>query len=383
MKKILLNASPEKMHPIWGELKDNPPKEYKFISNNQKISIKNLSSLKKNKLINLIYKSFLFKFINPLNLSEKMLSIPKDIDFIYSPDHIITKRFSWICDTEEAITFAGHNANLLKKNKSKIEKALSSKYCKKILPFTNFAKQSLEREFDTSLFKDKIEIIHFGTKIPKIKIKNNSKVVNIIFVGTANQTDPMIFNLKGGRESIEAFRILSKKYKNIRLKIVSNVPKNINTNIKGLEIIPLMDREKLFNLYGKSDIFLFPSYLSLGMTIIEAMGSGLPLVCSDMFGIPDSIDNKKNGFLINVKNKGKYRYMGPSINDFENFAEFIWKNNKEDIIKQIVKYISTLIESPKLRVKMGKESRKKYEKEFSTEVRNKKLKKIFDGITSK
>ncbi len=381
-KKILFNSLSEKMHTLWQELINNPPKGYEFIVNYSKIDIDKLSSLKKNKTINFIYKKVFSKFITPISLSSKFVEIPKNIDLIYCPDQTISKKFPWVCDAEEAIVFAGHNRKLLEKNKEKIEANLSSKYCKKILAFTNFAKKSIEREFDSQKIKDKIEVVHFGTKIPKIENKKDPKFINIIFVGTANQTDPTIFNLKGGRETIEAFRILGKKYKNIKLKIISNVPKNIDTNIKNLEIIPLMDREKLFRFYAQSDIFLFPNYFGLGMTIIEAMGSGLPMVCSDMFGLPDSIEEGKNGLMIKIKNKGKYKNMGPSSSDFERFAEFIWRNNKEETIKQIVAHLTTLIENPKLREKMGKESRKKYENEFSTEVRNKKLEKIFDEITS-
>jgi len=380
-KKILFNKTSENIHTLWKELVLAPPEGYEFIVQKSNLGFDKLDFLKKNKIIKYIYRRLLRKFINPIQLVEMSVSVPEGIDLIYSPDMLIKKDFPWVCDIEEAICFGGGDMKLLGKRRREIERILASKWCKKIMAFTEFGKETIEREFDTSLFKDKIEVVRFATEIPNLKHRKDSKEIVIIFVGTANQTDPKIFNLKGGREAIEAFRIISKKYDNVKLKVFSNVPKNIDTNIRGLEIVPLMDREKLLTFYAKSDIFLAPSYFGLGMTIVEALGSGLPMVCTDMFGMPEAIDEGKNGLKMELKNKGKYKFNGPSISEFGEFGDFIYKNNGEDLINQIVEKLSILIENPKLRVKMGRNSRKKYEKEFSIEVRNKKLKRIFDEIT--
>ncbi|MCK5043483.1 glycosyltransferase [Candidatus Pacearchaeota archaeon] len=379
VKKILFNIPSSNLHAIWKDLIKNPPEGYRFVVEKNKIDLHKINTLKKNKIINFVYKNLLRKIISPLQLSEKFVNIPKNVDFAYSPNVMMTKKFPWVCDLEEAICLAGNNRTLLKKRKKEIERTLSSKYCKKIMPFTEFGKKNIEKEFNVSSFKDKIEVVHFASDIPKIETKKDSKFVNMIFVGTSHQTDPKIFNLKGGREAIAAFKILSKKYQNIKLTIFSNIPKDIDTNIDRLQICSLISRDKLLKIYAKSDIFLAPNYFGLGMTFVEAMGSGLPIIGTDMFGLPDAVD--KNGFLINVRKKGKYEHGGPSSNDFTNFAEFIYKNNSQSMVNQIVEYISILMENPSLRTKMGEESRKKYEKEFSIEARNKKLKKIFDGIS--
>ena len=103
------------------------------------------------------------------------------------------------------------------------------------MPFTNFGKKTIEREFDTSRFQHKIEVVHFAADVPIIRRKKHDRYINIIFVGTANQSDPVIFNMKGGREAISAFRIISKKYPNVRMKIISNIPQGIDTKIERLE----------------------------------------------------------------------------------------------------------------------------------------------------
>ena len=375
-KKIFFNGSVKNTHLIWKELLKYPPKGYEYFYLDHRMSIDKINPLRKSKFITWAYKNFLYKLLSPIEITEKLSSIPKEADLIYSPEMVINKKIPWVCDLEAAISLAGHSYYLLKKRRKKIEKALASDYCKKIMVFTEFGKRTMVREFDISKFKHKIEVVHFCSNIPKLNKKKDPKFINIIFVGTVNQKDPKIFNLKGGREAIEAFRILSKKYKNVKLKIISNIPKDIDINIDRLEVMPLMDRDNLFGLYASSDIFLAPTYLNLGLSFIEAMGCGLPIVTTDMFGLSEAVD--KNGFLINLKKKGSYKDRSIEISEFGSFINFLRRENGQELIEEIVRTISILIENPKMIKKMGLESRKKYEKEFSIKYKQNKLKHIFD-----
>jgi glycosyltransferase involved in cell wall biosynthesis len=67
-------------------------------------------------------------------------------------------------------------------------------------------------------------------------------------------------------------------------------------------------REKVFFLGSQSnvypflqqaDLFLMPSrFEGMPMTIIEAMGTGLPIVASAVGGVPDMMDHQKSGMLV-------------------------------------------------------------------------------------
>lgn len=51
----------------------------------------------------------------------------------------------------------------------------------------------------------------------------------------------------------------------------------------------------------RADVFILPSlYEGMPITLIEAMGCGLPIIASRVGGIPDMIVNEENGLLINA-----------------------------------------------------------------------------------
>lgn len=383
-RKIYYRKFSDNIHTTIKELIEHPPKGYEFIvSENQEVSINKLSGMKKSSVIKWLYNLFLKKLINPYKLMSLIYRFKKipECDFIYTYGDLVYQKKNWVVELDSIWDFVGNQEREIK-NKKKIEGILSSKYCKKIMPWNSYSKRTIEKELDISGFRNKIEVVHIAADVPFRKRKKHGKKIKILFVGTSNQINDLAVFSKGIREVFEAFEILCKKYNNLELVVVSQIPSSLKEHVKNphIRVIGTIPREKVFEIYNDCDIFVYPAYFSQSLVIVEAMGSWLPLVTTDMMVYDDDnmVDDGKNGFLIRIPNKESYRH--PNTADFADYIKNFNEKNSVIMVSGIVRYVSKFIENKKLREKMGRSSRKKYLMGYSIEARNKKLKRIFDQI---
>jgi glycosyltransferase involved in cell wall biosynthesis len=115
------------------------------------------------------------------------------------------------------------------------------------------------------------------------------------------------------------------------------------------------------------------------------MSVGLPIVTTNIFAIPEIVEDGKNGFLIEAR---KYDWAGSNgLMKVEFLLDpkkrmSMYRLNKPEIVRQLVKKISLLIEDSSLRKRMGREGKKLVEKgKFSIKERNKKLREIYEEST--
>lgn len=58
-------------------------------------------------------------------------------------------------------------------------------------------------------------------------------------------------------------------------------------------------KSNVYPYLNKADIFCLPSkYEGIPMSLIEAMGTGLPIIASNVGGIPDMLTDKKDALLV-------------------------------------------------------------------------------------
>lgn len=78
-------------------------------------------------------------------------------------------------------------------------------------------------------------------------------------------------------------------------------------------------RKDISELMNIADLFAFPSYREgLSLSLMEAMASGLPVVCSEIRGNTDLIEDGKGGYLIDDSDELRYAQYVELLLDNEN-----------------------------------------------------------------
>lgn len=146
-----------------------------------------------------------------------------------------------------------------------------------------------------------VPIVFNGVPLDLCIKKNNytraGDIVRILHIGR-------YFEQKNHLDMIRAMKLVHDVFPNAVLELYGDGP--LMNNAK--ELIDELDAHAYikqcgtvcspFQILNDSDIFILPSkYEGMPMTLIEAMGTGLPIVASDVGGIPDMIDNYHNGIL--------------------------------------------------------------------------------------
>lgn len=200
-----------------------------------------------------------------------------------------------------------------------------------------------------------IEIVYNPVNIYLFDYSNNrkqEKFVNILFMGRLGKR-------KGVYDLIEIIPDIVKRYENVRFLIcgdgeVEKVRSIIRKNglEKFVEVPGWVSGEEKLEYYKKSSIYILPSYNEgLPISVLEAMSSSLPIVSTEVGGIPEAIEDGSNGYLIQ-----------PGDN------------------KAFKKAIMELINSKELRQKFGENSLKRAKEKFDITVFINKLISIYNQL---
>jgi glycosyltransferase involved in cell wall biosynthesis len=132
-----------------------------------------------------------------------------------------------------------------------------------------------------------------------LKLENDETILG--FVGRLNNKD------KGIDILIKALKEVIKKVKNLRLLLIGNgIDREELINVIKIEKLPVTiveSQENIFDYLNLIDIFILPSRVEpFGIVLIEAGIMNKPAVASNVGGIPEIIENEKDGLLFESGN---------------------------------------------------------------------------------
>jgi glycosyltransferase involved in cell wall biosynthesis len=215
----------------------------------------------------------------------------------------------------------------------------------------------------------KVHVIYNGVNLESLRMPRQKKEngIRILYAGQINKE-------KGLEHLIEAFKIVSKDFPNVALLIAGSasiwpdldkrkfeVDKRYELEMKEkakggkIKFLGKLSLNELYKVYNRCDVFVLPSVIqeALPMVVLEAMASGLPIIASNVGGVPELVQHEKTGLLVKPGDLGE-------------LAEALRK----------------LLSDERLREKMGKESYQ-YAEEFSIEKMTEQIYTLYEEILSK
>ena len=206
-------------------------------------------------------------------------------------------------------TFTAHAWDIFKQDIMLEEKIRSAK---KVITCTKYNKKYLLEKYP-QINPDKIEVIYHGLNLDKIEIPDRSEHKGFTMLSVGR-----LVRKKGFDVLLRACEKLVEKGVQFNCQIVYVEGESRNEifdlhNKLGLkehvEFIPEMPQEKLYEYYYHSDCFVLPSIISetgdrdgIPNVFLEALATGLPVVSTDISGIPEIVINNKTGLLVEPNN---------------------------------------------------------------------------------
>jgi len=237
------------------------------------------------------------------------------------------------------------------------------RYCLKIadrvVSVSNFIKKKAQEIWYNRM---DIKVIPYGIDINKFRPRQRREMTNKYKLGDTKVILAVqrLHARKRVSVLIKSLSFLKRKFEKFTLLVVGDGPdkENLMELTKKLRLeekivyCGKVEQRELPSYYKSADIFaLHTLHEGLGIVILEAMSSGLPVVTTKAGGTEDLVENGKNGFLVSKNDPKK---MGTKI--------------------------LYLLKNPRIRKRMGKMSRKIAEEKYSWEMVTDKYKELFNSL---
>lgn len=198
--------------------------------------------------------------------------------------------------------------NLAEKDAVGIAREMNRRFFKKKIATPVALSEKIRQSVsDTyALAGEEVPVIYNGIDLSKCQMKISyatGERIELLHVGR-------FFEQKNHRGLIDAFCAVSEKFPSAALRLVGDGA--LFEEIKlyaaerglGDKVIFEGAQANVYPYFAKADIFLLPSlYEGMPITLIEAMGSGLPIVATAVGGVPDMLTDGQSAALTDISSE--------------------------------------------------------------------------------
>ena len=211
-----------------------------------------------------------------------------------------------------------------------------------IVPSAFLEKVFANRDFITRRVPNIVDLSHF---LPDHKRKRNLAAPHIV---VARNLEPLYDN----STALKAFRIVREGIPGARMTIAGSGPERAQLEAMAMELgvadavefAGRVDNERMPELYREADLALNPSLAdNMPISILEALASGVPVVSTDVGGVPFLVEDGKTALLVPPRNPERMaeavlrvlrdeslrNYMVQS--GLEHARRFAWKSVRDDL----------------------------------------------------
>ncbi len=228
-------------------------------------------------------------------------------DLIHSTSYPLVSRQPWVVEVEDASVFLRYSRRATERPLARrlVEAALEQESCRGILPWTEAARKSLLNTYDCRRFASKIRVLYpaIDPKPAGPAERRAGARLELLFVGAA-------FHVKGGYETLLAAAEAHRDYP-VHLSMVTRAPAEIVRQFAGEPYVTFysgVGQGELERLFRKAHGFILPTHTdTFGFVFLEAMSYGAPAIGSDLFAVPEIIEDGVTGLVV----RGGLSYFDP------------------------------------------------------------------------
>lgn len=252
----------------------------------------------------------------------------------YQPDVIHTHRYvlpyAFIASIGMKVKRIHTVHNIAQKEQTKIGKAINKVLFRhfKVIPvaLSEEVQKTIEQVYEIPVYR--IPVVFNGIDLSRCKVKESytkKKLFKVLHIGR-------FMAVKNHTVLLRSFARFAQQHTDVRLELLGDGELK-EEMMRLAQELNLMEKVEFAGLQSNvypwlhdADVFILPSeFEGMPMTLIEAMGTALPIIASDVGGIPDMLADKKEALLIQPKeeciiealellynNEDKREYLGQS-----------------------------------------------------------------------